>query len=289
MPAPLIRSFIILWMLASWITAAAATPAGAAAPASRVISLTPHITELVYAAGGGNKLVATVSSSDYPPDARKLPRIGDGLSVNTESLLALHPDLVLAWHTKGAAQSLATTLQQLSISIDYIEPKQLADIPTAIKHLGVLMGTQTTAQAAADGLTNQLAMLRQRYADKTPVTVFIEVGASPLYTIGNDPLLNDVLHTCGGINIYADSRLTAPLISTEDVLARQPQIVIIGSVDTAQLTARQQVWSQLHLKAASTGQIHALDPDALFRPGPRLFDATLALCSYLDSARQQKQ
>lgn len=303
MPAPLIRRLIALWMLATWATAAGAatgtvaeqaTTAGATAtvataPASRVISLTPHITELIYAAGGGDKLVATVSSSDYPPAARKLPRIGDGLSVNIESLLAMHPDLVLAWHAQGAAQALAPTLQRLSIPLRYIEPRRLVDIPLAISHLGVLMGTQAVAQAKAQALNNELATLRQRYAGKTPVTVFIEVGTAPLYTIGNDPVINDMLDTCGGINVYAHSTLAAPLISTEDVLARQPDVVIIGSVDTAQLAARRLAWSQLHLKAATTGHIYALDPDALFRPGPRLFDAAKALCAYLDTARQVEQ
>ncbi|MBP6020723.1 MAG: cobalamin-binding protein [Burkholderiaceae bacterium] len=284
MPASLIRLLTALWMLATWATAA-----GATAPASRVISLTPHITELIYAAGGGDKLVATVSSSDYPPEARKLPRIGDGLSVNIESLLAMHPDLVIAWHSKGVAQALAPTLQRLSIPLHYIEPRRLIDIPQAISHLGVLMGTQTVAKAKAQALNNELDMLRQRYAGKAPITVFIEVGTAPLYTIGNDPLINDMLHTCGGVNVYTHSTLTAPLISTEDVLARQPEVVIIGSVDSGQLATRRLAWSHLNLKAAIAGHVYALDPDALFRPGPRLFDAAQALCAYLDTVRQQGQ
>ncbi|NYT65596.1 cobalamin-binding protein [Alcaligenaceae bacterium] len=293
MPAFLIRLLTALWMLASWTSASTAatttTEAVTTPPANRVVALTPHITELVYAAGGGDKLIATVSSSDYPPAAKKLPRIGDGLSVNAESLLALQPDLVIAWHEKSAAQALAPTLQKLSIPLHYIEPRRLVDIPLAISQLGVLMGTQTVAKAKALALNNELTQLEQRYAKATPVSVFIEVGTAPLYTIGNDPLLNDTLRICGGINVYQDSMLAAPLISTEDVLARQPDVVIVGSRNQAQLATRQHAWKQLTLKAATTDHIYGLDPDALFRPGPRMLEAAKTLCTYLDSARLSMQ
>lgn len=283
MPARLIRLLTALWVLAVWHSVAAAETATHLA--HRIVSLAPHITELVFAAGGGNKLVATVSSSDYPPSARSLPRVGDGLSVNTESLLALQPDLVIAWHATGAALALAPTLQRLSISLIYAQPHVLTDIPLTIRHLGDLVGTPATAQAAAQVLDQRIAALLDRYSKLTPVSVFIEIGNAPLYTIGKDSLLNDVLHTCGGVNIYADAVVAAPLVSTEDVLVRQPDVIITGGTDSLRLAARQAAWAKLNLQAAKHQHVYAIDSDALFRPGPRLIDAAEALCNYLDLAR----
>lgn len=289
MPARLIRLLTALWVLAVWHTVAVAETATNTGTntqvAHRVISLTPHITELVFAAGGGDKLVATVNSSDYPLAARSLSRIGDGLSVNIENLLAMHPDLVIAWHATGAALALSPTLQRLSIPLIYAQPHVLTDIPLTIRRLGVLMGTQARAQPAAQDLDQRITALNKKYAKLTPVSVFIEIGDAPLYSIGKDSLLNDVLHTCGGVNIYADAAVVAPLVSTEDVLVRQPDVVITGGTDPLRLAARQHAWAKLNLQAAKQQHVYAIDSDALFRPGPRLIDATETLCNYLDLAR----
>lgn len=289
MPAHLIRVLTALWMLAVWHSGVVADTGirknADTQVANRVISLAPHITELVFAAGGGDKLVATVSSSDYPPAAISLPRIGDGLSLNIESLLVLQPDLVIAWHATGAALALAPTLQHLSIPLIYAQPHLLADIPLTIRRLGDLLGTQATAQATAHRLDQRITALQTRYAKLAPVSVFIEISSTPLYTIGKDNLLNNALQTCGGINIYADTGMAAALVSTEDVLLRQPDVVITGGTDPLLLAARQQAWAKLNLQAANKQHVYAIDSDALFRPGPRLIDATEALCNYLDLAR----
>lgn len=283
MPARLIRLVTALWILTVWPWAAGAETGSQVA--QRVISLTPHITELVFAVGAGDKLVATVSSSDYPPAARRLPRIGDGLSVNTEHLLAMQPDLVIAWHPTGAALALSSTLQRLSIPLIYAQPTTLTDIPLIMRRLGDLLGTPTTAQAAAQALDERIASLRARYATLSPVSVFIEIGNTPLYTIGKDSLLNDVLAICGGVNIYADAAVAAPLVSTEEVLVRQPLAVITGGTDPLRLAARQQAWAKLNLQAAKRQHVYAIDSDALFRPGPRLIDAAETLCGYLNAVR----
>lgn len=289
MPARLIRLCTALWMLAVWHSAVVAnTGIGTKTDTQvvhRVISLAPHITELVFAAGAGDKLVATVNSSDYPPAASSLPRIGDGLSLNIESLLVMQPDLVIAWHATGAALALEPTLQHLNIRLMYAQPHVLTDIPLTIRRFGDLLDTQATAQAAANRLDQRITALHTRYAKRRPVSVFIEISDTPLYTIGKDNLLNNALQTCGGINIYADAKIAAPLVSTEDVLLRQPDVVITGGTDPLLLAARQQAWAKLNLHAAKQQHVYAIDSDILFRPGPRLIDATEALCNYLDLAR----
>lgn len=265
-------------------TSASTTPPTHYTP-TRAVTLTPHITELLFAAGAGDKIVATVTRSDYPPAARSIPRIGDGMNVNIEKIIALKPDLVIAWQPSGAAQTLAPTLDKLHVPLIYSQPKSLQDIPDQIAQFGQLFGTQSIADPTAARLRQRLNALEERYAARKPVTVFIEVGTAPLYTIGGDPLLNDALRLCGGINIYAQSSLAAPQISTESILVKQPDVIITADIEPAKLQQRHQEWAALHLPAATQGHIYAIDPDQLFRPGPRLIDATESLCQYLDQAR----
>lgn len=253
--------------------------------ARRAITLTPHITELIFAAGAGDYIAATVISSDYPAAALAIPRIGDGLNVNVEKALAMRPDLVVGWQPSAAALTLAPMLTRLHIPLIYSAPRSLQEIPAEIVRFGKIFGTEAIAEPAANALLNQLHALEHRYAHKAPVSVFIEVGAAPLYTIGNDPLLNDALRTCGGINIYADAPVAAPQVSAEAVLVAQPQVVITSAIDPARLEKVRQRWSRLHLPAALQGHVYGIDPDQLFRPGPRMMEATASLCQYLDNTR----
>lgn len=267
-----------------------AQPGGAgqehSVPAQRAITLTPHITELIFAAGAGDKIAATVTSSNYPPAALDIPRIGDGLNINVEKALAMRPDLVVAWQASTAALTLAPMLTRLDIPLIYSAPRTLQDIPAEIIRFGKIFDTSSIADPIAAALSRQLYDLAKHYAHKPPVSVFIEVGTAPLYTIGNDPLLNDALRICGGVNIYAGAAVAAPQVSAESVLVAQPAVIITSASDHTRLAEAQQRWSRLHLTAALQGHIYGIDPDQLFRPGPRMVDATESLCRYLDAARQ---
>ncbi|NYT84196.1 cobalamin-binding protein [Pollutimonas harenae] len=270
---------------------AAAVPAQTnSAPASdtssiRIVTLAPHITELVFAAGAGDKIVATVLSSDYPPAARDIPRVGNGLEVSVERILAFQPSAVITWQPQGVAQALSPALSRLNIPLLLSRPGRLRDIPEEIIRYGQLFNTQDQANAAAQALTQRLDTLARQYAQRTPVTVFIEVGTSPLYTIGADPLLNDALRLCGGINIYANSSVAAPQVSVESILVQRPDVVITPARNRAAQDEARQRWTALQLPAAVNGHVYMIDPDTLFRPGPRLVDATEALCRALDQAR----
>lgn len=267
---------------------AATVPAPVPAIAAKAITLAPHITELIFAAGAGDKIVATVTSSDYPAAARKIPKIGTGIHISVEKIIALKPDVIIAWMPSGAAQTLSPSAAALHIPIVYSRPEKLDDIPHEMLRYGLLFGTQAVAEPSALALQERLKALRKRYAQRSTVTVFIEVGAAPLYTIGRDPLLGDALKICGGANIYAQALLAAPQVSVESVLVAQPDIVITSIEDTAALEQRRRLWAELRLDAALEHHIYAINPDELFRPGPRLVDATEKLCQYLDSARKSQ-
>ncbi|MBV2181036.1 MAG: cobalamin-binding protein [Castellaniella sp.] len=270
---------------ASPASAAGPTDSAISQPASRprVITLAPSVTELVYAAGAGTDIVGTVLHSDYPAAARDIPRIGDGIQISEESVLALRPTLVVAWYPTEATRALAGRLQPLGIPLIYANPENLEAIPALIRELGGRLGTQSTANATATALKRRIQALRP--APPPPQTVFIEISIDPLFTLGHDPLINDVLTRCGGINPYAGRRVAAPQVSVESVLHLNPQALIISPYGRETLAARTQWWAQHGLTAARDGHIYAIDPDWLHRPGPRLVDAAEAICQDLRESR----
>ena len=260
-------------------------PPGVQPPLGRVVTLAPHITELIFAAGAGDRIVGTVDSSDYPPAARAIPRIGDGVSISVEQTVAVRPQAVIAWLPTGSVRALTPALNRLGIALLYSQPLKLDDIPAEIVRYGRLFGTQGPADAAARALARRISGLRQHYAGREPVSVFIEIGSAPLFTIGRDPLLNDALAACGGVNTYAGLPMPAARVNPESVLLENPQVIIGPSADPTELEEIRRRWAALNLPAARAGRVYGIDPDALFRPGPRLVDATEVLCRYLDHAR----
>lgn len=254
------------------------------APA-RAISLAPHITEILFAAGAQDHLIAVDSSSDYPPAAKDLPRVGDALRVNPERLLELKPDQVWAWQANQIGPELQRQLQQTHISLIFAAPKTLDDIPAFVRLAGDSLDTAETAVPMAALLDSRIAALRQNSRLGEPVSVFLEIGSEPLYTLARDPLIQDVLTTCKAQNIYARHAAVAPTISLEDVLHKRPQVVIMAYRDPAQLRARHLFWEK-HLGLSPHALLN-LNPDALYRPGPRLIEATRELCEQLDRYRAQ--
>lgn len=259
-----------------------------AAPAKRVITLTPHVTEMVYAAGGGSRIVATVTASDFPPEARSLPRIGDGLTPDPEKVAAYKPDLVLGW-----LPAQADALDALGVPVFISAPRLLDDIPDSIETFGVLLGTSSVARARADELRGKLETIAgggiPAPANK-PVRVFVQSGTEPDYTLGADHILSDVIALCGGINVFADSAMAAPKVSAEGVLAAAPEVIIVGRPGAgsgAVDTAARDYWKSVGLPAAQANRVFVFDADTIYRPGPRLIDAAPQLCGVIRQARSK--
>lgn len=251
----------------------------------RIITLSPHATELVFAAGGGPQIAATVFASDFPEAARALPRIGDGLLPDPERLLRWRPDLLIAWQVSQFAN-----LASLNIPTFLSAPKTLEDVPDTIEKLGILLGTSEIALARATSLRHTLARLKQQPDQTPPVRVFLQVGETPEHSLNRSHLLSQVLETCGAVNVFASSNAIAPKISAEGVLAQRPELILLGRVGaparpTPDATA-QQYWSRLNLPAAQAGQVFVMDSDVLYRPGPRLIEAAEAICSMIQQARK---
>ncbi|MBN3852444.1 cobalamin-binding protein [Paraburkholderia sp. Ac-20340] len=259
-----------------------------AAPAQRVVSLAPHVTELVYAAGGGAKLVGAVSYSDYPPQAQSVPRVGDNRALDLERIAALKPDLIVVWR-HGNAQQQLDRLRELHIPLFFSEPHHLDDVATSLTRLGTLFGTEKTAQDAASAYRGKIAQLRASYAQRAPVSVFYEVWDRPLMTMNGESMISDVIALCGGRNVFAALRPLVPTLSTEAVLAANPDAIVTASQGATApdqpLPALQswRAWPQL--KAVARGNLYAIDGDLLTRPGPRIAQGAQQLCEDLQRAR----
>lgn len=273
-------------LLAAKAACASTLGAPAQAESPTVVSLAPHITEILFAAGAGDHLLAVDSASDFPPGALTLPRIGDALRVNPERLLQLKPDQVWAWQSGQIGPELTRQLQQAGIGLTLAAPVRLDDIPALVRQAGLELDTRDQAERAAAALENQIAALRQDRHPGDAVTAFLEIGHEPLYTLARDPLTQDVLDTCDARNIYAGHAAVAPTISLEDVLRKKPQVVIMAYRDPAMLRERHRFWER-HLGLAPQALLN-LDPDALYRPGPRLIDAAHELCEQLDHYRASR-
>ncbi|WP_126228330.1 cobalamin-binding protein [Burkholderia ambifaria] len=261
------------------------------APAQRVISLAPHATELVYAAGGGAKLVGTVTYSDYPPAAQAVPRVGDNKALDLERIAALKPDLIVVWR-HGNAERQTDALRALHIPLFFSEPKHLDDVATSLRQLGTLLGTAPVADAAAASFSRDIAALRARYAARAPVTMFFQVWDRPLTTLNGAHLFNEVITLCGGRNVFAALKPLAPSVTDEAVLAANPEAIVTTSAGATRSDAplpslaRWRAWPAL--TAVARNNLFAIDGDLLTRPSPRIAQGAAALCEDLDAARARR-
>jgi iron complex transport system substrate-binding protein len=262
-----------------------------AAPAQRVISLAPHVTELIYAAGGGAKLVGAVTYSDYPPEAKQVPRVGDNKALDLERIVALKPDLIVVWR-HGNAQAQLERLRELHIPLFFSEPHHLDDVAVTLTRLGTLLGTSSTADAAASAYRQDIERLRTRYADRPPVSVFYQVWDQPLMTLNGTHMISDVITLCGGRNVFAKLAPLAPTVSTEAVLAANPEAIVTASAGATKPDTplpqldRWRAWPSL--KAVARNNLFAIDGDLIDRPAPRIAQGAAQLCEDLEVARSRR-
>ena len=258
-----------------------------ARPAQRVISMAPHITELLFAAGGGSHVAGAMNFSDYPEAAKRLPLVGSDAQIDMERVLALKPDLIVVWKSGNTARQLEQ-LKSLGIPIFYSEPQRLDDIATSLTRLGRLLGSDAPAQAAAADYRRRIAALAARYAQRPQVRVFYQVWSKPLYTLNGEHIVNDAIRLCGGQNIFANLKVIAPQVGAEAVLAENPEAVFgAESHDTGD--AGVYLWKQYPgLLATRRGNLFALTGEPLSRATPRMADGIAQLCEKIETARQHR-
>ena len=251
-----------------------------AQPARRIVSLAPHATESLYAIGAGTLLVGTTDFSDWPAEARRLPRVGGYAGVSVEKVLALRPDLVVGWASGNAPREIAR-LRALGVPVFLSEPSSLEQVASTFERLGVLTARQAAGRREAAGFRQAVASARQAHAGLPVLDVFVQVSETPLLTVNGRQFLSALLEVCGGRNLFAGLPQLVPQVSPEAVLAARPQVMLVpGPVSRLERWRR---WPQI--PAVATGQLHGLPQDWVSRPGPRLVRGMDAVCQALDQAR----
>lgn len=254
-----------------------------AAPARRIVSLAPHATELLYAAGAGERVVGVLATSDWPPEAAAKPRVGDARALDLERIVALAPDLVVTWPYSAPEQ--VASLRARGVSVFITNPTTIDGIAVDLERLGALAGTLPIAKARAAEFRARLARLSARDAGARRLRVFYEIWGAPLYTIGGGHLISEALRVCGGENIFAALSLPAPAVSIEAVLDARPDVIVAGA-DRGIRPAWLDDWKRwTELPAVATGNLHTVDANLLHRAGPRFLDGVEGLCAVLDRAR----
>lgn len=255
-------------------------------PAQRIVSLAPHATEILFAAGLGERIVGAVSYSDYPEAAKTIPRVGGYDNPDLERVLALQPDLVVGWHSGNPPRHLEN-LERLGIAVYRSEPLDFEQIASTIERMGQLGGTQALASPAAAKFRNELEQLRARYTDAVPISVFYQLWHQPLMTANDTHLIGKVIRLCGGRNVFGKLSQLTPTISVEAVLAVAPEVIIASGMDADRpewLDAWRR-WSQL--PAVKYDALYFVPPDLIQRHSPRILQGAQQLCAHLEYARQQ--
>ncbi len=290
----LVSSLVILSGLTSCAWAADASIAvvddlgrqvSLSAPARRVVSLAPHVTENLFSAGAGEQVVAVVAYSNYPAAARQLVSVGSFGKFNVEAILAQRPDLVVAWHS-GNSKERIQELIDLDLPVYVSAPKQLEDVARNIENYGRLTGNDAVAQSEATRYRQRLQSLRRDFSSQAPVSIFYQVWDQPLQTLNDKHIISDVMRLCGGRNVFADMLPIAPKVGVESVLAADPQVIVASGMadERPDWLDDWRRWSSL--QAVKNNQLHFVPPDLVQRHTVRILQGAQMLCQQLQQARQ---
>jgi ABC-type hemin transport system substrate-binding protein len=237
----------------------------------RIITLTPHATEMLFAAGAGEHIVATVDASDFPSQARAIPKLGDGLNTSVEQVLQWQPDWVVGWPS-----TLMNQLESLGIDTLVLEPRSLEQIAEQVKSIGQRLGTEAKAEPRSQRLRAQADALEAdrtfSFSSSSPIRVAILASPDAQFVLGQHALINDALARCGAVNVFAQTLSTAPSVSLESLLAARPAIIFSGYAAPHWLTAQ--------------FDVSVIDPNWLYRPGPRFLNAAEQICTKVQQVGQ---
>lgn len=272
-------------MRAVWVGLLCAVLAGAAAAqpggARRIVSLAPNLTELLFAAGAGDHVVGASAFSDHPEAARALPRVGDAFRFDYERILALGPDLVIAWES-GTPEAAIGRLRSLGARVEVVSAGSLDEVAAAIETLGRLAGTENAARRAAAAYRAELEALRARYGPRAPLRVFVQLDDEPLFTVTNRHLISEIVALCGGRNVFAELPGLAPPVDLEAVVAEDPEVILYAGYG-GDPAAR---WRSFPgMLAVRRGHIFPIPPDEIARATPRVLTGAQRICAALASAR----
>ncbi|GAB4039713.1 MAG: cobalamin-binding protein [Rubrivivax sp.] len=251
------------------------------APARRIVAIAPHLTELLFAAGAGPRVVGVSKHSDYPEAARALPQVGDAVLLDLERIVALKPDLVVVW-ANGSSPQQVQRLRAAGLPVYASAARGLAHIAATLRAFGRLAGTEAAAEARAAAFERELATLRATYAGRTPVPVFYQIWHQPLMTVNGAHPISEALALCGARNVFAGLAPLVPQVQAEAVLAVKPRAIVTGRLPAGEPDGLDR-WRGLRALAGTA--LITVDPDRLHRATDRMAAGARELCEALDRVR----
>lgn len=246
-------------------------------PAGRVISLAPHITEMLFALGVGHRIAGTSRYSDYPPAARELPVIGDAFTMNVEAIAARQPDLVFAWQTGGAGRAMAR-LKSLDIPVYVNEAGTIDGIGRTLLAMATLVGQQSRGETLKAGFEADVNALAAAHRDRPGVRVFFQISDQDLYTVNDQHLIGQAIAVCNGINVFGDQSMPVPLVSQESVLARSPDVIIISRAQGRGESPWLARWSRY---PGYADKLRWIEPGLVSRPSLRMLEGMKQMCELI--------
>jgi iron complex transport system substrate-binding protein len=258
-----------------------------ARPAQRIVSLSPDVTENLFAIGAGERVVGTVDYSNYPKAASAIARVGSYERVDLEAVAALRPDLVIAWKS-GNSPTQVAKLAALGLPVYFTQPNRIEDVAANLERLGELAGTRDAAREVAARFSARVAALRARHGERPRVRVFYEVWNQPLMTVGGQQAITDALRLCGGENVFAALKPLAAAVTVEAVLSADPEAIVASGMDAARPEWLDEWRRWPSMTAVARGNLFFVPPDHLQRHTPRLAEGIEALCAHLETARARR-
>ncbi len=259
-----------------------------AAPAKRIVSLAPHVTENLFAAGAGAVVVGVVEHSDFPLVAKEIAHVGGYSRLDLERVAALKPDLVIAWES-GNAKGQVEKLRSLGLTVFVTQSNEMDDIAVQLENFGKLTGTEKVANAAAKKFRQRLASLQKQYSGMASVRVFYQVWKQPLMTVGGQQIISKAIRLCGGENVFGQLGALAPSVSVEAVLAAKPEVIVASGMGESRPDWVDD-WNQWKsMPAVTNNHLYFIPPDLIQRHTPRLLEGTERLCGFIDKARKHNQ
>lgn len=257
-------------------------------PARRIVSLAPHVTETLFAAGAGAQIVGAVDYSDYPETAKRVPRVGGYSRLDLEAIAALQPDLVVGW-ASGNAPTHIDKLRALGIPVYLAQPERIDDVAKNLERYGQLAGTSAVAQVAAAAFRGRLQTLREKYGPRPKVRTFYQIWKQPLMTVGGGQVISDVIHLCGGENVFAGLKPLAPKVTVEAVIQTDPEVIIASGMGESRPEWLDDWRRWKTLTAVQRDNLFFIPPDLIQRHTPRLVEGADRLCAHLETARGKRK
>lgn len=260
--------------------------------AQRIISLAPSVTETLFAAGAGDRVVGVTLFCNWPPEVKNLPKVGQFARFDMEKILELHPDMVIA-SRDAPSETIKYDLARYDILTFIVEAETLEDTVRSIRNIGRAVGTVQKADAVAREMERRIQEIQETVSTISPkVKTILVFGHDPLILAGPGTFADDLIKRAGGINLAHDSRIKYPKYSIERIVLEGPEVIIEATMslayDSPDWAAIRDFWNQWpYIPAVKSGRVIVVDADLVTRPGPRIVDGLELIAKALHPEKMQ--